>query len=205
MTRLAFVLLAAMTALAGCGKKTGVTDGPPTEPGAPDKPKPAPIVSDRDRAQGVWVVAKLEWPEADARRAPPKGELDTVVVTIKGDRVTITFDGTVGDMSHVLFTEDAAKSPRQVNMIGTDGPDSREPLKHKIMGVGKDGKPTVVSTFTHPPLKAIYKFAGETLVVAFPVEPGADRPTAFTPAMVQLPAGKGPDESAVVVLHLKKK
>jgi uncharacterized protein (TIGR03067 family) len=193
----AFCVLA--LALASCAKKTGPT-------GAPE-PAPAPgpsAVSDRDRAQGAWKVAKLEWP--NGTRPPMSPEMtEHVTVTVAGDRATLTMKGDENDSLYVVFTEDAGKAPRQVNFIATDGPNSREPRKHKTYGVGKDGKPVVISEFAHPPLKAIYKFEGDALIVALPVDPDSDRPTEFKPAMVKLPENRGGLDSTIVVIHLKKK
>jgi uncharacterized protein (TIGR03067 family) len=200
-----FALGVLATVLAvGCGKKPEPTRAPSDAPGKAPALVPS-AASDRDRVQGTWKVTKVEWPEADKGHAPTRQEIDGVVLTIKGDRITATFDGKIEELSHIVFAEDTSKTPRRVNLIATDGPNSREPIKHQAFGVGKDGKPTVVSTFTHPPLQAIYKFEGDALILAFPIDPDADRPTEFKPGMVNLPERRGGLETAVVVVHLKKK
>lgn len=197
-----FAFCVLVLALASCAKKAASTGAP--EPAPAPAPGPS-AVSDRDRAQGTWTVVKVEWPEADKRHAPSQEEIDATLMTIKGDRITITLDGKTEDLSHVFFTEDATKTPRQINLVATDGPNSREPSKHKTYGVGKDGKAVVLSEVARPPLKAIYKFEGATLVLALPIDPDAARPTEFKPAMVKLPENRGGLESPVVVVHLKKK
>jgi hypothetical protein len=194
-----FAFCALVLALAvGCGKKAEPADEPVSGPGSN-----AP--SDRDRAQGVWKVTKLEWPKGGV------GWLDGVksaTVTIEGDCVTVATTVPAeghpysGDNEFYFAFADEMKAGR-VNLVTTEGKGIRKPRTETVFTATKDGE-RVPKEVPFPPRRAIYKFEGETLVVACPAESGADRPTVFEPGRVNVPEGLG-NESVVLVVHLKKK
>ena len=193
-----FAFCALVGALAvGCGKKAEGPDEPVSGSGST-----AP--SDRDRAQGVWKVTKLECPKG------AMGWLDGVkkaTVTIEGDLVTVATTVTLeghhysGD-NEFYFAFEELKAPR-VNVIVTRDKGVRTPRTQTTPTIDKDGQ-RIQKEVPIPPLRGIYKFDGETLVVAIAVEPGAERPTVFEPGRVNVPEGLG-NESVVLVVHLKKK
>ncbi|MCI0703083.1 MAG: TIGR03067 domain-containing protein [Planctomycetia bacterium] len=187
-------LLIAASALIGCTRTVTTSSG--------DPPAQTSKLGERERVQGEWNVIKVEWPEKARQKPPPKEMIDGTTITIWGDRITLALKGEEANTKYIVFTEDSTKSPREVNFIETEGKDSREPRKHSVYRPGPDGKPVVVETFPHPPLQAIYKFEGDTLVVAFPYEPEAGRPTEFKATMLNDP---NIGETPVIVLHLKKK
>ena len=96
---------------------------------------------------GEWKVTRVEWPE-NFREPPTRSEIDGITVTVAGDRVTVTAKGEEADTLYVVFTEDATKAPKHVDLIGTEGKDSREPRKRKVWGPGKgpDGKPEATAS-----------------------------------------------------------
>lgn len=197
---LAFVSLLVAIVLTGCGKRAEPESGP-AEPSAP-----ASSTRDRERAQGVWKVTKMEWPKG-SRELSALDAVKSATVTVDGDCITIALSVPVaghaisGDSEfHLAFADEA--QARRVNFVLTEGKGVSTP-RTKTVVVTKDDE-EVRKEVPIPPLRAIYKFEGDTLVVACAIEPGADRPSVFEPGRVRQPEGLG-NESAVVVVHLKKK
>lgn len=200
---LALVTWISAIGLLGCAKKADPADAATeSAPGSTGSSEP----SDRDRAQGVWKVTKLEWPKDSGALAWLDG-IKSATVKVEGNLVTVaTTVPTAGEAfsgdSEFSFAFEELKAPR-VNLISTAGPGTRTPRTRTTFTVTKDGE-RVPKEVPVPPLRGLYKFEGEVLVVAVAVEPGADRPTVFEAGRVKVPEGLG-NESAVLLVHLKKK
>lgn len=164
--RIWLAALAVALLACGCGKKAEPTGGD----------GPTPTGDDNARAQGQWVIEKVE--AADGKSMPD--QLRTaVVVTIDGDRLIIARPREVDDKFYGKLTVRPDTSPKEFDLIETD--EKGEP-QQLVMPTGK-GKV----------MFAIYKFEGDTLVVAAPAKPGEPRPTGFAPV------------GRVAVAYLKKK
>jgi uncharacterized protein (TIGR03067 family) len=188
---LAFVVLAV---LIGCSKKT--------EPAAP-------VITDKDRLQGVWAV---EW--IDRGRGATEADLEKLVSTkeekeelaweldrvrqgrieFKAERVTMALSG--WEREEFTFALDETQDPKV--MILTVPPPKTEQRPARL-GTGKSAGPPPAE---RPPpderLEWIYKFDGEVLIIAL-IEGGA-RPTQFKARRKVNPTG----EPGVTVLTLKK-
>lgn len=193
--------------LVGCGKPSS-----PTTPATAEKPTPPaaqvstgpttpPATDDSAAVQGRWKVSKME--ASPKLGLPPEfGEslADSVSVLINDNRLTITSRLDGGDLpskKYALIKLDSARTPRGVEL--TDATATFEPLRTlptTKSATVKDYPPVVVS--------GIYKFEGETLLVAFPTWNKGDRPTEFKPTDPKKPDGNTAERSAVVVLHLTK-
>jgi uncharacterized protein (TIGR03067 family) len=178
MRTLAFILLAALTAFAvGCKKKTDpTTGGGNIVPG-----------SDQDRLQGVWAIESVE--EAKKKGQRPD-DLTGVRFQFKGDRLTI-FEGSRVDVVFA-FTLDTAQDPKVMTLVelGHDG----QPLRRGATRVGTAPR---VDAGEVQKEEWLYKFEGDTLVLAVTKDPGP-RPTEFKPRAGQ------PQVPAVFIAKLKK-
>lgn len=159
MTRFAaFALVVAVSALAGCNRK-------------PD---------DQALVQGEWVIASVETPDEDGRKAP--AELKDILIVVKGNRITATHAKEKGGVA-ALFALDPTKNPKEV-----DAPEVFVTEGHEERAMPMPGR-------------GIYKFEGDELVIALAVSMGKDkdlpRPTEFK--------AKAGGRSGVIVVHLKKK
>jgi len=134
---------------------------------------PAAAADDKDNLQGKWKVSKLELPpdlaEAQAFADAIAKEIDFVV---KDDVITATVPKEK-EPGKATFKLDPTKTPKQIDITDATGK-SKETIQ------------------------AIYKFDGDTLLVAMPTDKSVPRPTEFKAS------GKKTDKGQVVVLHLKK-
>jgi uncharacterized protein (TIGR03067 family) len=171
--------------LAGCRKASTTTEPPSQTPTESAK-------TDEERLQGKWEFLKVEVPEGASRKVDGQ-DLDTFLKSVEievDDRVIrgkinkITMTGT--------FRLDSTKSPKQIDITETDA--KGEPTRHPTT---KEIEPIEL---------AIYKFDGETLVIAAQQRRGGpNRPTGFIPVKKNEKAGKIDEFSAVIVFYLKKK
>ncbi len=174
------LLLIALTGLAvGCSKNKP-TDDPGTG-------------SDSDRLQGMWAIESFEAPNPTDR--PGDDELRGVRFVFEGDKLRITHGGREEQTSG--FVLDTASNPKVMILtrLGDDGRPRRK-LGPKGEGEGQVQK-----------IEAIYKFDADTLVLAMPEGPGADRatrPTEFKPKARGTDGPGGSSTPDVFVVRFKK-
>lgn len=185
-----FKLLALVVAFAalgaGCSKKT--ESGEPSAGGGSSS-------ADQDKLQGMWKIETLEDGRPDSPRR--QEEIKNDRIKIDGDKLTILADG---DEIKFTFKLDEAKTPKVMTL--TEVIDSKSRL---------GGSPTFRGTKkTEPPPARepekwdwIYKFEGETLVVAFTKDHKKPHPTDFKAKEAKF---DNPDkvEPGVTVVTLKK-
>jgi len=125
----------------------------------------------------------------------PKELQESVVFIIEGDK--LRFENGGRKTVHANLKFDAAKSPREVDFFATDDKGRPETVP-PTTGVANMPPPAL-----RDPLKAIYKFDGQNLVVAFGTDPRLPRPTDFEPKPwpKEIRGQSGP---GVIVLTLKK-
>jgi uncharacterized protein (TIGR03067 family) len=134
---------------------------------------------DLSLAQGEWVIASAETPFDGEQRAATA--LADWAVAVKGTRATVKHviekDGFAA-----LVRLDPTKTPNEF-----DAPE---------VFVTKDRDERVLPA----PVRGIYKFEGDELVIALALAENADapRPVAFQPS-------RSGEKPAVVVFHLKRK
>jgi len=165
--------------LAGCGTKT---------------PAPSVAVAESDdlqKAQGTWGLVDAQ----ASGESMPKELQESVVFIIEGDK--LRFENGGRKTVHANLKFDAAKSPREVDFFATDDKGRPETVP-PTTGVANMPPPAL-----RDPLKAIYKFDGQNLVVAFGTDPRLPRPTDFEPKPwpKEIRGQSGP---GVIVLTLKK-
>lgn len=185
--------LSMLVGLAGCG---GLE---PTVPQEVGKEPPPATSSDILRLQGAWVIDKVEMPEG--KKGLPDNVLKGAEGTIKGRLLTMTLPGASGGQprsEYIVLTFDNSKSPKEVDL-------------HESNAAGETEIPapkgaTARAGYTRSKMLAIYKYEGESLIVAAASESGAPRPTEFKPKPAANPAGRTLlERSVVIVVHLKRK
>jgi uncharacterized protein (TIGR03067 family) len=169
-------------ALAGCGKK------------AP----PAPVVTitdvdDLTKVQGKWGIADAL--AAGDEPKPPPELLSSVTFMIEGDRLRV--EPGRGRTVYAQLKIDPSKSPKEVDFITTDEKGKPETMPPTTFMKNMPPPPV------RDPVKAIYKFEGDQLIVAFPTDPRLPRPTEFQPKAwpKEIPGQGGP---GTIVFTLKK-
>jgi uncharacterized protein (TIGR03067 family) len=185
MRAIAFALLAGLASLAaGCGKKDGGGGGSSEE--------------DLAALQGTWEIVRIDVPEGEEVASPDV--FKTVEYTVKGNLITAT---EVGERKpgYAIFTLDASKSPRELDLTGADENGNPVPSKEYDGGDPATGK-SRYKEGPPPRVHAIYKIEGDTLMVAARKRFGAPRPTDFRPATPEL--GEHIYDW-VAVIHLRKK
>ena len=100
-----------------------------------------------EKFTGTWQAVAIE---RDGKPVP-KDEVTTVKLVVKGERYTFHLGEQKIQGTHTL---DPAKTPKQIDAVGTDGPGAGETLK------------------------GIYELTADTFKVCF-ADAGKDRPTAF--------------------------
>ncbi len=171
--RFATVILLGLAA--GCDKQSAGVG----QPGAQEESLALPR-SDQQRVQGVWKIARVDWPPGDTMFRPGPDLIDKARITIEDDRATLVVNE--GHPVYLIFTSSPGKPHNEVNLLVTDGKDSREPRRYPLSG-SKGSKDDGIETSQM--LRSIYKLDGETLVLALPTDSGIARPTQFEPAMVR--------------------
>ncbi|MCI0703082.1 MAG: TIGR03067 domain-containing protein [Planctomycetia bacterium] len=156
------------------------------------------MTDDQARMQGTWLVEKFEILPED--EIPPPDELKQVSGIVKGNVITIEFEGKE-HKEHAVFALDVNKSPKWIDVTEANAKGEVAPPK-KVGVTHKSGK---IEYREQAPEKmlGIYKFDGDKLVLAFGPD-GAPRPTEFK----AVPRRKDVDEKdsgLVVVVYLKKK
>lgn len=133
----------------GCGKPTPRTDAPTDAPeGKAASPR------DHDRLQGTWAVESLDAGEKEdsGKRAESKKDR----FKFEGDKLTLV---TPREDEQFTFALDETKTPKELTLTEmSDGPPS--PGNPTVRGT------TVVAEPEREKLEWIYKFEGETLVLA---------------------------------------
>lgn len=143
---------------------------------------------DKAKLQGEWTVASIELPDMPANEQRGLEQFKELTVSVANDRITIRHPSVQSTLT-VYFTLSAAKTPKEIDttsgeLTHEDGGRRERDIEAKL-----------------EPIRGIYKFEGDELVLAVPLGRGDDlpRPTEFKPsADVQ----KG---QAVLVFHLKKR
>lgn len=139
---------------------------------------------DKAKLQGEWAIVNIELPDVPANEKRGLEQLTALNVSVSGDRVTVSHPGERGRVT-AYFTISATKAPKEIDTteatVSLDGKEDRD--EHL------------------DPIRGIYKFEGDELVLALPIGKGRDlpRPTEFKPSTN---AEKG---YGVLVFHLKKK
>jgi uncharacterized protein (TIGR03067 family) len=191
MRTAALFLFAVLSSFAvGCGKSKPTPAPPDSGPGTGTG---SGGTSDQDRLQGVWKVESVE--PGNPTESPPPDLLASFRINIKGDRIWLSKEGENDPKSS--FVLDTASNPNVIIHTRLDA----------------KGQPARIVTPDKPEgfveqTEWIYKFDGETLVLAIPHGPGA-RPHDFkaTPARGEkLPPPKSGAQyiPAVDVVRLKK-
>ncbi len=146
---------------------------------------------------GDWTVVKLVPPPGE--QAPPADELKRTAVMVRGDKVTVAVhDPANPDLAlsaFYLLKLDPTKSPAQLDLVCADD-------KHRPLGeVPVEGKGKVPQEV----LRGVYKFDGETLVVALPTDVELGRAAGFTPVAPKNPKGSRAEQAGVALVYLTKK
>jgi uncharacterized protein (TIGR03067 family) len=196
MRALALALLVGLIAFAaGCGKSA------PTSQDGSGPPNPASADGeDKAAMQGTWGVAKFEMdvPPSEKDLFDVRGMMQSLEITIKDNLVTpvLKKEKDAGKDTFFVLTLNSSRSPKEVDLTESDEKGTPKPSKKfefdpvTKQGMTTDGPPEVI--------RGIYKFEGDTLVVALGMGKTASRPTEFKPSTTQGKAG-------VVVFHFKKK
>jgi uncharacterized protein (TIGR03067 family) len=188
----AFFLLAVLTGFAvGCSKSKPTPAPPPN----PDPDQVTASSSDKDRAQGTWVIEKVDMPG----EAVYLDDLKKISGTIKGTLLTVTIPQD-NEKEHLVIGFDDSRSPKEVDL--TNSNEKGDTAAVRFGATGKEGKIVPVER-PRKKMLGIYKFEGDTLVVAVS-PPGAPRPTEFKGAR-RKPGVPEADSGQVVVVYLKKK
>lgn len=184
----------AVALVAGCGKKP--------EPGAltPDAPSaPGPVVAAEVAPfQGAWSVVKLE--------LSPGGNSPEISTVNDADRqkIAVTVTGKLVKLDLPIYSEswikyfvvapNTGKSPHELDLIDSDETATTGPRSMTTKGGTMD-----VPRERHT---GLYKFEGDTLIIALPLDTGMERPTGFKPELIGTEGGR---KVPVAVAHLKKK
>lgn len=192
------VVLFAVFAAVGCGKKKPDGDTPPPKdppgatPNGTDLKPSQPTESDEQKAQGVWKLVAVELPPGDP--APPQAALDDVRFVVKDGLLTVTSISKKRFDDYFTFKGNSGVSPKAVDFVVSDATGKATTSDEK------PGRPAA------PEIRlALYKFEGDELVVASAVEsmPAGYRPTEFKAALARR-TETNKQHSMVVVLRLKK-
>ena len=183
--------LAAFALAGGLIGFSTVTGQPPAE-----KAEKSPA-AELAKLRGDWVITKVEIP-SPLRPVPPEA-LKVLTIQVRDDRVTAVMDLGMNEprWEYGLLKVDATKSPHQIDLIQAD---EKHTPRGSLPTAGKSRTPL-------PPevTRAIYRFEGDTFVVAFPTESVAPRPTEFKVVPPKAPNGFGADRSGVGIAYLTKK
>jgi uncharacterized protein (TIGR03067 family) len=215
MRPLAFVLIAGLSVAAvGCGGGLAFQGEKRAGPAAGLSP-------DLTAMQGTWAIDKLEQvglsyrtPDRTASRSTvrkpdtrPAGPIPAEVITkveavVRGSQLTLYPEGKGSESVTAALTLDTSKTPKQIDMTLVDEKGNVVPTRYSTTGKN----PVVTEDKTRPmtQFRGVYKFEGETLVIAMCTESHGPRPTEFKPAA----PNRSPypeKETGVIVIHLKKK
>jgi uncharacterized protein (TIGR03067 family) len=182
---LLFSLLVALTALGtGCGKKTP-TDSSPTG----DKKV--------EQLQGIWAIKKIEGRDtskwSDDRKKADEEEMKNQRIVFDGDKLTIFAEG---DEIRFAFKADDSKNPKQLllTMLDDEGKPRVRPAGTK-KGGGKTEPQEEKGVW-------IYKFEGDSLIIAMNRGDDETPPADFTAKASKFDDGKY--EPGVTVLTLQR-
>ncbi len=184
----AFVLLVALVASgAGCKRKAE-----PTAPSADVS------TADRDRLQGTWGIETFDDGRAEELSPAEKAQYDERTRQVRfrfaGDKLTIVSEGRETVM---MFSLGETQTPKVMKMTeSADATESRATFRGTRRGDGPPAKrEPEVNTW-------IYKFDGETLVIALVKGDDKERPTEFKARAPEY--GPGKFVAGVTLVTLKK-
>lgn len=190
MRPFALCAVALAVAVGGCKKKAPDTGEPSP---------PAPAGGDRARLQGMWTIEALD--DGSPATEKEREKLKDARLKFEGD--TLTINERAEDIKFT-FALDESKAPKVMTLTEAG---ERRPSRATFAGTKRGGSAPPAGA--EPPAAArkwqwIYKFEGESLVVAF-VKDGGDSgsaPTEFKSRKGEF----GPDKRvpAITVITLKK-
>lgn len=190
-------LFAAFTIAAGLVGFSAVTGQPP---GKADKSPAAELAKFR----GDWAVTKIDLPPglpdipADEMAKVLKG----VAVSITDNRITVhvRIPGEPPETKHMLVKVDPTPTPAHIDLVlATEKFEPRRALSTSAKK-GAKSEPLPIA-----PLKGIYKFEGDGLVLALPAEPEFGRPAAFKTVAPKNLKGNAAEGAFVALVYLSKK
>lgn len=158
------------------------------EPG--DRGDPVPPGSDLERLQGMWEI--VDFQTARPGDGPNPEKQQAIRLAFAGDKLTITVGSPTDWKEQFTVSLNASADPRQMTLVELTGPSA----------------PKATAARTGEPERSewIYKFEGDTLVIAV-ADPGAPRPTDFSPRGVRGAGGTAPATATgyrVDVVRLRK-
>jgi uncharacterized protein (TIGR03067 family) len=149
--------------------------------------------------RGDWMIAKIETPPGD--KAPSAEFLKGVGIKVNERGVVLTISDTGGrsDTEYALLKVDPTKTPAQIDL--TIATEKYEPQLSLPTAIRK-GEKAKNEPYLTTVLQGIYKFEGDTLVLALPNYEHMARPTEFKAVVVKHPTRV---KDGIDVVYLTKK